>query len=465
MKKDLLSWVALVGLHTYLFYEQNPGINALIFSVAMLGAIFWAKPELWQHQPWRWASTLHLLLAVSVAWHGEIRMPLYVLSLPLLVGLGFAPQSSLPVAGLNGGFAIFLVGLFNAIFTIRKHTTAQFQFFKNFKGSRYLLPAFITFVFYIMYSWINPAFSFDLLSFDWILDGALLFFIFLGATWICPMFFPWGFEGLVREDEKLKNDLVFSENINADRLKEENQQGILSFGAVNILLVVFLLFNVFSSAAKTYSEQVHETFWALLLSIAAAIGLIMYFFRGHQNFYENKQRLFQMAVVWIVLNGLLIAWTFYRNTSYVAAFGLTYKRIAVYVGLLLSLIGLYLTYVKLKNLKSNVYLIRQNLWVVAGAVVLGCLIDWSRLITWFNFNYADKVDVSYLLSLDKSNLPYLHQLVEKQDVRVKGFEDRIEGQVAAYKFEPSKETNWRELTYDHWRFQRFLKEASIISTK
>ncbi len=89
----------------------------------------------------------------------------------------------------------------------------------------------------------------------------------------------------------------------------------------------------------TYTEFVHQGVNVLIISVVLAIAMVMYFFRGNLNFLSNSQRLTYAAYVWIVQNAVLMVATAVKNTEYIERFGLTHKRIGVYVYLLLTLIG------------------------------------------------------------------------------------------------------------------------------
>ncbi len=344
-----------------------------------------------------------------------------------------------------------------------------FQEKTRFKPSFFLMPFSVTTAFYFLYSWANPDFWVDFSLIATHINFLFIGAVIVGTVWLCPFFFPWGIESAVNLDAERSDSLVRVRSvkkwITVLDLRYENRQGVLLFGMLNVLICCFILFNVFQlffpdlqQSPKGFSEQVHEGFNALIISILSAIGLIIYYFRGNQNFYSKRQHLIQLAVLWIALNALLAAFTFYKNTLYVEVFGLTYKRIWVYIALMLTVGGLVLTYIKLKNLKSNWYLLRRTSWLVYIVVVCYGLVDWDRLITWYNIQKAEHLDVQYITGLGPTTLPYLQELIQQNDPRIFGYESKIAQQMKDYKQNNRYEEDWQSRTLDEDWLRKKMEE-------
>ena len=140
---------------------------------------------------------------------------------------------------------------------------------------------------------------------------------------------------------------------------------------LNGLLLFFHISDIFYlitdrlPEGMSYTEYLHQSVNTLILSIVLAIAIVMYFFRGNLNFWQNNRRLKTLTYLWIAQNGVLVLTTAYKNFLYIEGWhGLTHKRIGVYVYLLLTMIGLITTYIKVEKVKSNWYLFRQNAWLL-----------------------------------------------------------------------------------------------------
>src|SRR5690606_15228132 len=102
----------------------------------------------------------------------------------------------------------------------------------------------------------------------------------------------------------------------------------------------------------------------------------------------------------IVSNALLILSAITKNSEYIMNFGLTYKRIGVYIFLTLSLIGLALTFVKIQQRKTNLFSVSKMLWVFGATFIIMSWINFSWVVTRYNIALNKTEDIEYLQSLN-----------------------------------------------------------------
>ena len=142
---------------------------------------------------------------------------------------------------------------------------------------------------------------------------------------------------------------------------------------------------------------------------------------------------------------------------YVDEYGLTLKRIGVYVYLALSLIGLAFTILKLLKNKTNWYYF--NRLALSFIVVLAFLspIDWENYIIKYNIEFAIKnkrdVDWNYLCSFSERTLP---QLMEWQKTFPNNYilEQNIHEKIR--KRFITKE-DWPSYTLSHYKSDKSIK--------
>ncbi len=458
-KLTYLLWLTLVVVHTWLFFNHDSGLNALVFSLIMVPLTTWCH-HLQKEKIWWLGAGGHLLSAGGVYLHGSWpAYPLYNLTSFLLAGLVFSVRSGLLAGFVNGIMASAFVGFINAVpvflsdLTVFFSSGSLFKIFTKRKAYLYVAPASVTVVFYLLYSLANPDF-FPTLKFpDFNFDFPLIFYVLFSGIMLSPLVFPWG---LFKTETGRLDTVVRTRDSKGSEgmlgLRRENHQAVVMFSMLNMLIVAFLVFNILqiffpslNHAQGSHSDQVHQGFGTLIMSIVAAIGLIMFYFRANQNFYSGKTRLVQLAVIWIILNGMLALFTCYKNMLYVDACGLTYKRIWVFISILLTGAGLSLTIVKIKNLKTNRYLINQNAWLLYFVITSYTLVDWDRLITWYNTNYAQELDMEYIMALGVTKLPYLKTLSDQHDSRLVPYTKHIDEQIN-YMIPRAK--GWQSETYD-----------------
>ena len=140
---------------------------------------------------------------------------------------------------------------------------------------------------------------------------------------------------------------------------------------------------------------------------------------------------------------------------YVDLYGLTYKRIWVFIGIVLTAIGLLFTFYKIQNLKTNWYLLRRNAWTLYFVLALYGIADWDRVIVWYNVNFAEELDMAYITSLGTTTLPYLTDRLADNDPRIEVYRKRIDEKVLSLQLTRS---SWQSQTLDDvWLRQKLVR--------
>jgi Leucine-rich repeat (LRR) protein len=208
---------------------------------------------------------------------------------------------------------------------------------------------------------------------------------------------------------------------NLMRIDTENLSGIILFASLNILLLLLnsldlnhLCFDGGLPEGITHKAFVHDAIGILILSIVFAIVILLYYFRGGLNFYNENETIRVLAYSWIIQNVFMVLSTAYRNHLYISESGLSYKKIGVYVYLLLCISGLVITFIKLYKKRTNWYLIRTNAAVIYFLLIFSCIPNWDIIITDYNINKCinenKKLEKYFLVDISFKNLPQLLQL-------------------------------------------------------
>ena len=155
------------------------------------------------------------------------------------------------------------------------------------------------------------------------------------------------------------------------------------------------------------------------MSIVMAIFVIMFYFKSNFNFDPNAVLMKNFVKIWIVLNAVLVISAMLKNTEYIVNYGFTYKRLGVYAFLILSLVGLVMTFVKIQMRKKNVFLFNTMVWYVYGTVLACSYINWGGIITSQNMKRADFAVNYHLQSISFSEKYLLKYAEEKQDHQLK----------------------------------------------
>lgn len=474
MKKNDWILIASVAAYSYLFYQQNLGINFLVFTISVIVLLFFRNVKVYQSKSWIVAAIGSLLSAFCIAYYGNgLSFIANIISLCVLSAFSIDPKTSILTSFFFSLYSIGASYIFMILDTIergqkKKITTESKPI--SVKLMLYIVPLLIAIIFFFMYKASNPLFdnltkkiNIDFISAGWI------FFTLGGFCLMYGFFYHKSIQVIANKDQLASNSLSI-ESIEGNSfftnflsMDNEKLSGIILLLLLNTLLLTvnildinFLWFDGTLPKDLSYSAFVHQGTGALITSIIIAILIILYYFRGGLNFYKGNRSLKLLAGLWIMQNAFMIISTAYRNNLYINEYSLTYKRIGVYIWLLLVLIGLMTTFVKILKAKSNWYLFRTNGWLFYCVLLFSCFINWDVIVTNFNINRAEQkhkpLDASYLVSLSERNIPQLLTL-----------NDSIKNQVSNSDSYDTRSDNYNyvEINYKpalNYKLYRFLDE-------
>ncbi|MEW6469436.1 MAG: DUF4153 domain-containing protein [Bacteroidota bacterium] len=451
MKKN--DWAILISVFAYsfLFYRQWAGLNFFLFTVLIIVLLLYRNPALPRSRSWALAAAGALLSSFFIFKYGSLlAVTANLVSLAILSALSMHPG----VSYLTGIFlTICSAGSSCAFMFIdwaqRKSRELAGAYARPFyvKALLVLIPLLIALVFFLLYRSANPLFydltkniSLDFISIGWI------FFTLGGLLLMYGFFHNRSLPGISDADSPLEltpDHAALPGFLNGlMRLDTENISGVILFGMLNSLLLIvnlldlhYLWFDGKLPEGIKHKEFVHEGVGMLITSIIAAIFILLFYFRGGLNFYERNRWIKGLAYAWIVQNVFMVFSTAYRNDMYIAESGLSYKKIGVYVYLLLAVVGLVTTFIKVRERKTNWFLFRVNAIACYILLVIGCFFNWDVIVTDFNIrkHTEEKKELEKYLLLDLSykNLPQLLSLPDsvssKDDYKARDYYNALRG--------------------------------------
>jgi Leucine-rich repeat (LRR) protein/MFS family permease len=500
MKKN--DWIIIIAtaLYSYLFYKEAAGINFLIFSVALIALLLVRDLSLMTRKKWLLIAAGTLISGLAVAIYGNwLSIWANLISLCMLAGFSVSQRSSVLMTLFQSVYSFGSSVVFIILDAISRKS-------KQAPGGRspfyvrlllVLIPVLVTLLFFFLYRGSNAIFNnfaknitLDFISWGWV------FFTLLGFILLYGFFYYRRIKPLAQWDEDKPMQLQHQEvSEGAGRLfsiRNEYWSGILLFVMLNLLLLIvnaldlqYVYISRTLPEGLSHSEYVHQGVELLILSIIIAIAIILFVFRGNMNFYSKSRTLRLLATLWVIQNMIMVVSTIMRNNMYIEEFGgITYKRIGVYVYLVLALIGLITTWIKVWKLKSNWYLFRVNSMTWFWMLVLASLVNWDAIITRYNISHAKdlkELDKGYLIGLTPSTLPemlayndtsdLLRTAVSEDYMDISMFRDfdatygtrTLESKLHTklYKFFEKKErTGWQSWNYDDSRIMKEIQKLS-----
>ncbi len=422
MKRNDWLLIATAIIFSILFYRQATGLNYLLFTALVVAVVGYFNPDKIKTPQWWYYAGLSVLCGVAVfCVNSNLSVFACIMSLFIFSGKGFNYKNSIIV---NLVFSIGSVVSSLVFFILdqvksRKQNVAPTNTKKLKIYFGVVIALIIAIVFFALYQQANPLFkeftkNIDLswISIGWCLFTVWGFLVMYGLVFYreVKIFSEWD----VRFNRTLENTTT------TDEPKELNNNTVIAlslFGILNLMLIfvnALDLTNLFGShelpKGVYLSDFVHNAVWSLIFSIIIAVGLIMWFFKGDLNFNKQSKTLKLLVYLWILQSAVMVISAMVRNSWYVAEYQLTYLRIGVYVFLSLSLIGLFITFLKINKTKSAWYLVRQNFEAWFLLLSLCSFVNWDKIISDYNIAHAKTfkaLDKSYLVGLSNANLPEL----------------------------------------------------------
>lgn len=419
------------ALFIILFYNENVGLNLGILGIAYSLLTLFKTPEKNRTKTFLILLVTSVLSSIAFAWYGDFPSLLAVVISLLLLSYR-SKHRRMKILLL---IPVFVVNCFTFICRFfsfdswlpKTNTSGLWQKTLAF----ILIPLILISIFFGIYSAGSDHFASVFSDYELDINFWQLLVITILGFFIAFNFWNYSVEKLIyKQNHVLENEFNDQDKIQKSTysfldLNSERMSGVISFFCLNILLVFFIAtfnYEQFYETVKTpnqLSEETHERVIAVIMSIIMAILVIMFYFKSNFNF-DPKAGLMKILVkIWIVLNAVLVISAMLKNTEYVVNYGFTYKRLGVYAFLILSLVGLAMTFIKIQMKKRNVFLFNAMIWYFYGTVLACSYINWGGIITSQNMKRNDFVINYHLTSINFSQKHLLEYAKEKRDTQLK----------------------------------------------
>lgn len=405
-----------IGLFAVLFYNcrWELGFNVSIFSIAVLVLVF-SYRELKKDLNFWILSAGVFFSALSFAYFGDFFSFVALFLTTAVLGIYF----QFPKLNLMLYPAVLLISGFSSPFRVLYFTNWIPKRLENKDlGIKLLLYVLVPFIiltlFVLVYSSGSEIFGSFFNDFFIQFDFKKIISVFLIGFFLMFNFWYYYSPGMVTElkiNDNFDQDQIskFQKQLENPYLRYSRTSGIISLTLVNLALIGFLFSYNYEQFfqhqdVRNLSAETHQRVGTVIFSIVLAISIILIFFKSVLNFDPFNDKLRKLSYLWIGLNLLLILSTFLKTTNYIVEFGLTYKRIGVIVFLCLCIAGLFFTLIKIKNQKTNYYLLKRMLRLSFGVMVISSWINFSWLVTKYNTEFLDNPDLNYLIGLEYNKI-------------------------------------------------------------
>lgn len=468
MKRTVLLFLLIAAAFDFLFWNQTPGLNVFLFSILVVTALYFRFRESSKRIPVAVLAAGALLSGFMVFVHGAgWALAANIISLLLFAAAISSTQlhsvyTFIPQSLLN--LVILPVTFGSRLTRVSKTESSDRRFL--FYAAVVIVPMLIGSVFYAMYLWGSPHFreaNSGLMSAIEEYFGeypVVHVFFLLWAMFMSAFFLFKGYVSLP-EESRIKHILrkkKVSKRFSNMRLKRELIAGTVLLFFLNSLLAVVnyidiktVWFDFVVPEHFSLKQFVHNGTWILTICVFMSVGIVLWLFRGNQNYFWKSWGLKLLAYAWIGQNMILTFSVFMRNDHYIGWHGLAYGRIFVNVLMIATFIALALLMVKVSKKYNGHYFFRINSWLAYALIIVCSFVNWDRVI--FNYNIAhwnvSQIDYAMYAKLGPEIYPdmYAHH-------------NEVDKQITAHAHNPERWVYW-ESTKAYWDNVRYYKATSF----
>jgi Domain of unknown function (DUF4153) len=216
----------------------------------------------------------------------------------------------------------------------------------------------------------------------------------------------------------------------------------------------------------SHAEYAHRGAYPLIVTALLAAGFVLIAMRPGGP--AEKSRLIRpLVLVWTGQNILLVVSSILRLDLYVAAYSLTYLRLAALIWMGLVAAGLLLMLIQIMLKKPNSWLVTANAMSL-GLVMYGCcFLNAPWLVASYNVEHCREVggsgpalDLKYLASLGPQALPPIEtHMTQFLGVFPYSLLYRMNQDLDYF----SHSGNWRAWSFRAWRLQRYFANKSWLN--
>ncbi|MFT4601245.1 MAG: hypothetical protein ACI857_001423 [Arenicella sp.] len=479
-KGALLTFLLWALLICNLLFEEVMGLNAAIITAVSIPLFGFLDTERLSRRLWWWSVLFWSISAFAVV---MIASPIsyftYFVAFLFFTAVNHSKFISLPL-GLIQSILSLAIGFAKSI----ERIIAYFNDKEARKGSKsvikfitYSLPIIIGIIFLKLYQSADETFYeyTKFINLDWISWQFLMYYIL--TTFVTYGFYYYSQQkDLLDFEENLPNEIPSTYSDKIERYLGTVNETKIAMSILITLNIMLILYNFIDlryilvdlhdpNRTMIFSEMVHNGINSLIASLILVIIIISFLFRGAVNFSSNKT-LKVLGIFWLIQNSIMVITTLIKNWEYVEGWGLTHKRIGVFIYLFLALVGLSLALYKIAKKKSFWFLLRNS--ALAFALVLTSLttFSWSRLIADYNLSHLvhEKIDFHYLHEMGPSTYKsianyHTPESPVPQGVLV-GIAESIEYELD-WLVVNRENLSWRSLSYLDYQLDKELRSINI----
>jgi hypothetical protein len=224
--------------------------------------------------------------------------------------------------------------------------------------------------------------------------------------------------------------------------------------------LVYLWGGAALPGGMTHAEYAHRGAYPLVATALLAAGFVLVAMRPGGP-AEQSRWIRPLVLLWTGQNILLVISSIFRLDLYIAAFSLTYLRLAAFIWMGLVAAGLLLILIQIIKRKSLSWLVNANAATLALVLYGCCFLNAPWLVAYYNVEHSREVggsgpslDMNYLKSLGSA------QTLPPVEAHMAQFPGVLPFS-REYRTSPDRDYfsqpgNWRGWNFRRWRLERYF---------
>ena len=433
MKHSLTTVFSIAIVLTLLFHRSYWGLNLSIFQLTLVLFLYFSGRLKLTGSLIKILTVSTLLSAIAVTLVNSY----LAICVNLLVFFAFlgalhvpALRSLLSALGVwLSNFVLSHAAFFSALGSSHYHGFKLKTLAKRF--SIFFLPLLVIGLFIIIYRTANPVFNdYAQKLATYINDGlvkvfgnwdAFYIFSFILSLFVAnQIVFTNPNTWLTLLDANAKDVMLrarpkWKSPFKPNGLRNQSKAGIFLLATLNLLLLMVNVIDInwvwlnFTWNGAFLKQFVHEGTYLLIISILISIAVVLFFFKGNLNFFSKNTLIKYLSYIWLAQNAILASSVAMRNIWYIHYYSLAYKRIGVFIFLLITIFGLFAVLLKVKEQKTAFWLFKVNSLAILLILLLSSFVNWDLVIARYNIKHAGKsfLHLDFMAQLSDKALPYL----------------------------------------------------------
>ncbi len=430
-----------------LFYQQLLGINILIFESLMIGTSFLVNKPTGKNVHAHIVLAGTILSAVFVLLYGStIAKAINIFSFFFFLGYRCDIQLRSPLYSLLNAVLhlVKIPGIMVRNFLLKRGVTKRTFARMQFYGKIIIFPVLILILFILLYALANTRFSLILengwksfmILYEYVIEhfNFNIFFTLLLGLFIAGAYLFQSEDKSMSEIDAHSDDRLLRTKKKGKRmnfktmdLKKEYQAMLFLLASLNILIAVLNIIDIDwiwinftwkgSENGAELKQFVHNGTYLLIIAIILSVSIAMYIFRNNINFYARNKWIKLLTYLWLFQNAIMLVSVGMRTYRYVEHFNLAHKRIGLLFFLLAMLVLIITVLVKIRNRRSDYFLVRTTAICSYVILFLLCTVNWDVVIARYNFKHAKTalLHKDWMMTLSDKTLPIIRAHIDIMD--------------------------------------------------